>query len=67
MRLTPTERDRPLLFGAADLLLDSRVGLPDSRVGGVRVDGHAGLVPLDGSPIRSEAAESVSLSRPHFP
>ncbi|MEU4065252.1 hypothetical protein AB0F25_23025 [Streptomyces wedmorensis] len=59
MRLTPTERDRPLLFGAADLLLDSRVG-------GVRVDGRTGLVPLDGSPIRSEAAGSVSPNRLHF-
>ncbi|KOG32579.1 hypothetical protein ADK34_09220 [Streptomyces viridochromogenes] len=107
MRPTPTERDRLLLFGAADLSVAfvaqaavdlgsdamptrRRVAvrgtrgtrgirgirgtrgigpadlLLDSRVGDVQVDGHTGLVPLDGSPIRSGAAESVSPNRLHF-
>ncbi|MFE8029416.1 amidohydrolase family protein, partial [Streptomyces sp. NPDC057409] len=46
-------------IGPADLLLNSRIG-------DVQVDGHSGLVSLDGSPIRSEPAESVSLNRLYF-
>lgn len=38
----------------------------NSRVGDVQVDDRTGLVSLDGSPIRSEPAESVSLNRLYF-
>ncbi|MFD4247479.1 amidohydrolase family protein [Streptomyces sp. NPDC058525] len=38
----------------------------NSRVGAVDVDARSGLVSLDGEPLRSEAAESVSLNRLYF-
>ncbi|MFI5762834.1 urease subunit alpha [Streptomyces sp. NPDC051563] len=40
--------------------------LRNSRVGAVDVDARSGLVSLDGEPLRSEAAESVSLNRLYF-
>ncbi|MFF7442851.1 amidohydrolase family protein, partial [Streptomyces sp. NPDC008122] len=46
-------------IGPADLLLNSRVG-------DVQVDGRSGLVTLDGSPLRSEPAQEVSLNRLYF-
>ncbi|MFB7371928.1 urease subunit alpha, partial [Streptomyces sp. NPDC056222] len=46
-------------IGPADLLLNSRIG-------DVQVDGRSGLVTLDGSPLRSEPADEVSLSRLYF-
>ncbi|MGW9037927.1 urease subunit alpha [Streptomyces sp. NPDC055721] len=60
----PTRRRRVAVrgtrgIGPADLVFNSRTG-------DVQVDGHTGLVSLDGSPIRSEAAESVSLNRLYF-
>ncbi|MGW1007426.1 urease subunit alpha, partial [Streptomyces sp. NPDC002520] len=38
----------------------------NSRVGQVDVDRHSGLVTLDGTPMRSEPADQVSLSRLYF-
>ncbi|MFJ1884950.1 urease subunit alpha [Streptomyces sp. NPDC088137] len=38
----------------------------NSRTGEVAVDAHSGLVTLDGDPLRSEPAESVSLNRLYF-
>ncbi|HEY9374466.1 amidohydrolase family protein, partial [Streptomyces sp.] len=46
-------------IGPADLLLNSRIGA-------VAVDGRTGLVSLDGDPIRSEPADSISLNRLYF-
>ncbi|MEU1232178.1 amidohydrolase family protein, partial [Streptomyces sp. NPDC005828] len=46
-------------IGPADLLLNTRVG-------DVQVDGRSGLVTLDGSPLRSEPAQEVSLNRLYF-
>ncbi|MFF0431533.1 urease subunit alpha [Streptomyces sp. NPDC004327] len=46
-------------IGPADLRLNSRTG-------DVQVDGHTGLVTLDGVPMRSEPAREVSLSRLYF-
>ncbi|MFE0423873.1 urease subunit alpha, partial [Streptomyces sp. NPDC058953] len=62
--LLPTRRRRVAVrgtrgIGPADLLLNNRVG-------DVGVDARTGLVTLDGDPIRSEAAESVSLNRLYF-
>ncbi|MGW0072567.1 urease subunit alpha, partial [Streptosporangium sandarakinum] len=45
-------------IGPADLVRNARLGE-------VRVDA-AGLVTLDGEPVRSKPAESVSLSRLYF-
>ncbi|MFE4968742.1 urease subunit alpha [Streptomyces sp. NPDC056660] len=60
----PTRRRRVAVrgtrsIGPADLRLNSRTGAVD-------VDQRTGLVTLDGEPIRSEPAESVSLSRLYF-
>ncbi|MFJ3925903.1 urease subunit alpha [Streptomyces sp. NPDC090022] len=60
----PTRRRRVAVrgtrgIGPADLLLNSRVGAVD-------VDARSGLVTLDGDPLRSEAAESVTLNRLYF-
>ncbi|WP_405942274.1 urease subunit alpha [Streptomyces sp. NBC_00207] len=60
----PTRRRRVAVcgtrgIGPKDLLLNSRVGAVD-------VDARSGLVSLDGEPLRSEAAESVSLNRLYF-
>ena len=46
-------------IGPADLLLNSRTGAVD-------VDQRTGLVSLDGDPLRSEPADSVSLNRLYF-
>ncbi|KOU54075.1 urease subunit alpha [Streptomyces sp. WM6378] len=60
----PTRRRRVAVrgtrgIGPADLLLNSRTGA-------VGVDGRTGLVTLDGDPLRSEPADSVSLNRLYF-
>ncbi|MFJ3979937.1 urease subunit gamma [Streptomyces sp. NPDC090021] len=60
----PTRRRRVAVrdtrgIGPADLILNSRVGAVD-------VDARSGLVSLDGEPLRSEAAASVSLNRLYF-
>ncbi|CAL9295019.1 urease subunit alpha [Streptomyces olindensis] len=60
----PTRRRRVAVrgtrgIGPADLRLNSRTGAVD-------VDRRTGLVTLDGEPLRSEAAESVSLNRLYF-
>jgi urease subunit alpha len=62
--LMPTRRRRVAVrgtrgIGPGDLLLNSRLG-------DVSVDGHSGLVTLDGDPLRSSPAESVSLNRLYF-
>ena len=62
--LMPTRRRRVAVrgtrgIGPADLRLNSRIG-------DVGVDGRTGLVTLDGDPIRSEPAESISLNRLYF-
>ncbi|MDH6188381.1 urease subunit alpha [Streptomyces sp. CZ24] len=46
-------------IGPADLLLNSRTGQVD-------VDARTGLVTLDGDPVRSGPADSVSLNRLYF-
>ncbi|MBX9395545.1 urease subunit alpha [Streptomyces sp. TRM72054] len=60
----PTRRRRVAVRGArgigpADLRLNSRTGQVD-------VDQRTGLVTLDGDPLRSRPAESVSLNRLYF-
>ncbi|MEU9067639.1 urease subunit alpha [Streptomyces sp. NPDC048306] len=60
----PTRRRRVAVrgtrgIGPADLRLNSRTGAVD-------VDQHTGLVTLDGDPLRSEPADSVSLNRLYF-
>ncbi|MFF5522209.1 urease subunit alpha [Streptomyces coeruleorubidus] len=60
----PTRRRRVAVrgtrgIGPADLRLNSRTGAVD-------VDQRSGLVTLDGEPLRSEPAESVSLNRLYF-
>ncbi|MEU0035706.1 urease subunit alpha [Streptomyces sp. NPDC006333] len=60
----PTRRRRVAVrgtrgIGSADLRLNSRTGAVD-------VDQRTGLVTLDGEPLRSEAADSVSLNRLYF-
>ncbi|CAM5316173.1 urease subunit alpha [Streptomyces glaucescens] len=60
----PTRRRRVAVrgtrgIGPADLRLNSRVGAVD-------VDQRTGLVTLDGEPLRSEPADSVSLNRLYF-
>ncbi|WP_425443465.1 urease subunit alpha [Streptomyces monashensis] len=60
----PTRRRRVAVrgtrgIGPADLRLNARVGAVD-------VDQHTGLVTLDGDPLRSRPADSVSLNRLYF-
>ncbi|CAL9414428.1 Urease subunit alpha [Streptomyces sp. enrichment culture] len=60
----PTRRRRVAVrgtrgIGPADLLLNSRTGA-------VEVDQRTGLVTLDGDPVRSGPADSVSLNRLYF-
>ena len=60
----PTRRRRVAVrgtrgIGPADLRRNSRVGA-------VEVDGRTGLVTLDGEPLRSQPADSVSLNRLYF-
>ncbi|MEV5358132.1 urease subunit alpha [Streptomyces sp. NPDC093516] len=62
--LLPTRRRRVAVrgtrgIGPADLRLNSRTGAVD-------VDQRTGLVTLDGEPLRSAPAESVSLNRLYF-
>lgn len=62
--LMPTRRRRVAVrgtrgIGPADLRLNSRTGSVD-------VDQRTGLVTLDGDPLRSEPADSVSLNRLYF-
>ncbi|MFE0388674.1 urease subunit alpha [Streptomyces bungoensis] len=62
--LMPTRRRRVAVrgtrgIGPADLRLNSRTGAVD-------VDRRTGLVTLDGDPLRSEPADSVSLNRLYF-
>ncbi|MEU4348518.1 urease subunit alpha [Streptomyces sp. NPDC023838] len=62
--LMPTRRRRVAVrgtrgIGPADLVFNSRTGAVD-------VDGRTGLVTLDGDPLRSEPADSVSLNRLYF-
>jgi urease subunit alpha len=62
--LMPTRRRRVAVrgtrgIGPADLRLNSRIG-------DVAVDGRSGLVTLDGDPVRSGPAESISLNRLYF-
>ncbi|MEV2244459.1 urease subunit alpha [Streptomyces sp. NPDC049970] len=62
--LMPTRRRRVAVrgtrgIGPADLHLNSRTGK-------VEVNGDSGLVTLDGEPLRSPAAESVTLNRLYF-
>jgi urease subunit alpha len=38
----------------------------NARLGDVRVDPRNGLVTLDGTPVRSEPAQEVPLSRLYF-
>ncbi|MFE6198947.1 urease subunit alpha [Streptomyces sp. NPDC057838] len=62
--LLPTRRRRVAVrgtrgIGPADLRLNSRTGSVD-------VDQRTGLVTLDGEPLRSAPAESVSLNRLYF-
>ncbi|MFD9487656.1 urease subunit alpha [Streptomyces sp. NPDC059991] len=62
--LMPTRRRRVAVrgtrgIGPADLVSNSRTGAVD-------VDGRTGLVTLDGDPLRSEPADSVSLNRLYF-
>ncbi len=60
----PTRRRRVPVHGTRGI--GPRDLLRNARTGEVRVDATTGLVSLDGSPIRSEPAESVSLSRLYF-
>jgi urease subunit alpha len=60
----PTRRRRVAVrgtrgIGPADLVRNSRTGSVD-------VDPRTGLVTLDGEPLRSEPADSVSLNRLYF-
>lgn len=60
----PTRRRRVAVrgtrgIGPADLRLNARIGAVD-------VDQRTGLVTLDGDPLRSEPADSVSLNRLYF-
>ncbi|WP_175412322.1 urease subunit alpha [Streptomyces sp. TRM64462] len=60
----PTRRRRVAVrntrgIGPGNLLLNSRIG-------DVAVDARTGLVTLDGDPVRSEPADSVSLNRLYF-
>jgi urease subunit alpha len=62
--LMPTRRRRVAVrgtrgIGPGDLRLNSRIGE-------VAVDARTGLVTLDGDPVRSEPADSVSLNRLYF-
>ncbi|MDV5150039.1 hypothetical protein R1T08_39605 [Streptomyces sp. SBC-4] len=70
MPLTPTERDRLLLFTAGGCTgargIDPADLVRNARLGQVDVDPRSGLVTLDGAPMRSEPAQDVSLSRLYF-
>ncbi|MFD5529077.1 urease subunit alpha, partial [Streptomyces virginiae] len=59
-----TRRRRVAVRGTRGLGPKDMVG--NSRLGEVDVNPRTGLVTLDGEPLRSEAAESVSLNRLYF-
>ncbi|KOU97960.1 urease subunit alpha, partial [Streptomyces sp. XY511] len=59
-----TRRRRVAVRGTRGLGPKDMVG--NSRLGEVDVNSRTGLVTLDGEPLRSEAAESVSLNRLYF-
>ncbi|MFE5490161.1 urease subunit alpha [Streptomyces virginiae] len=59
-----TRRRRVAVRGTRGLGPKDMVG--NARLGEVDVDPRTGLVTLDGEPLRSEAAESVSLNRLYF-
>ncbi|WP_035805284.1 urease subunit alpha [Kitasatospora mediocidica] len=60
----PTRRRRVGVRGTRGI--GPRDMVRNARTGEVKVEAATGLVSLDGSPIRSEPAESVSLSRLYF-
>lgn len=60
----PTRRRRVAVRGTRGIGPGNLVR--NSRVGQVQVDGSSGLVTLDGDPMRSEPADTVSLSRLYF-
>ena len=60
----PTRRRRVGVRGTRGIGPHSMVR--NGRTGAVRVDTTTGLVTLDGAPLRSEPADSVSLSRLYF-
>ena len=62
--LMPTRRRRVAVRGTRGIGPSSMVR--NSRTGAVRVAAATGLVTLDGDPIASEPADSVSLSRLYF-
>nr|AQT38737.1 UreC [Streptomyces sp.] len=62
--LMPTRRRRVGVRGTRGIGPGDLVH--NSRTGEVAVDAHSGLVTLDGDPLRSEPADSVSLNRLYF-
>ncbi|MEZ0093206.1 urease subunit alpha [Streptacidiphilus sp. EB129] len=62
--LMPTRRRRVAVRGTRGI--GPRDMLRNGRLGQVDVDPRTGLVSLDGDPLRSEPADSVSLSRLYF-
>jgi len=60
----PTRRRRVAVTGTRGIGLDSMVR--NTRTGVVHVDVRSGLVTLDGDPIQSGAAQSISLNRLYF-
>ncbi|WP_055586049.1 urease subunit alpha [Peterkaempfera griseoplana] len=60
----PTRRRRVAVRGTRGI--GPRSMVRNGRTGEVRVDAATGLVTLDGAPLRSEPADSVSLSRLYF-
>ncbi|MDH6132465.1 urease subunit alpha [Kitasatospora sp. MAA4] len=60
----PTRRRRVGVRGTRGI--GPRDMVRNARTGDVKVEAATGLVSLDGTPIRSEPAESVSLSRLYF-
>jgi urease subunit alpha len=62
--LMPTRRRRVAVRGTRGI--GPRAMLRNGRLGSVDVDPRTGLVTLDGEPVTSQAAETVSLSRLYF-
>ncbi|MGG2458904.1 urease subunit alpha [Streptomyces sp. RGM 3693] len=60
----PTRRRRVAVRGTRGI--GPRNLIHNARVGDVQVDERSGLVTLDGDPMRSEPADTVSLSRLYF-
>ncbi|MFG3527464.1 urease subunit alpha [Streptomyces sp. NPDC047917] len=59
-----TRRRRVAVRGTRGIGPADMIG--NTRLGDVQVDGRTGLVTLDGTPLRSEPAQEVSLSRLYF-